>query len=68
MTEQQYTASSKSPDETVEEKVFDRFAQEGLLDAESLNALRRKLAAGALKAEDWKLAFENAIEREARTK
>ena len=68
MTEQQHTPSSKSPDETVEERVLDRFTQEALLDAESLKALRGKLAAGALKPEDWKLALENAIEREARTK
>lgn len=68
MTETQTQATAKTPDDLVEDKVLERYATDGLLDAEGINALKGRISAGSLSAEDWKLAFENAVERECKAK
>lgn len=68
MTETKTQVTAKTPDDLVEDKVLGRYATDGLLDAEGINALKGRLSAGSLTAEDWKLAFESAIEREGKAK
>jgi hypothetical protein len=59
-------AVGKTPDQIVEEKILARLEKEKLLDAQGLKAVRDKLGAGLLAEGDWKLSFENVLERRKR--
>ncbi len=48
----------KTPDEEVAERIVAEFRRAGLLSENGLRKLLPALAAGKMKVEDWKLAFE----------
>jgi hypothetical protein len=48
----------KKPDEQVSEQVVAAFQKEKLLQDDSLKGLAEKLAAGKMKANDWKMLFK----------
>lgn len=58
---------TRTPNERLAEIVADSLINAGLIQSARLEDLRRKLAAGAAKAEDWSHWIENA-QRSARRK
>jgi hypothetical protein len=48
----------KTPDEEVTERIIEKFRTAGLMSESGLKKLHPALAAGKLKAEDWKFFFE----------
>lgn len=54
-----------SPDGQVAQQIVAQLAQRGLISAKQAAALARGLAEGTLKATDWRLIAENALEAEA---
>lgn len=52
------------PDDIVAEKIVKRFVDTGLLPKVYANEAKRLLANGTVKAEDWRLLVEKAIELE----
>ncbi len=55
-----------SPDGQVAQQIVAQFTARGLISAAQVAALARGLADGTLKAADWRLIAENALEVEAR--
>jgi hypothetical protein len=55
-----------SPDGQVAQQIVAQFTARGLISAVQAAALARGLADGTLKAADWRLIAENALEVEAR--
>ena len=55
-----------SPDGEVAQQIVAQFTARGLISATQVAALARGLAEGTLKAVDWRLIAENALEMEAR--
>ena len=55
-----------SPDGEVAQQIMAQFSARGLISATQVAALARGLAEGTLKAVDWRLIAENALEMEAR--
>lgn len=51
-----------TPDETVADQIVRRLVAAGLLPPQYANQTRNQLATGALRAEDWRLLAEKAIE------
>jgi hypothetical protein len=47
-----------TPDEEVAERILNKLREARLLSENGLNRLKPHLAAGKLKAEDWKFIFE----------
>lgn len=60
------TPDSHAPNERLAEIVADALLKAGLVPSARLEDLKRKLAAGTAKAEDWSLWIESA-QRDART-
>lgn len=56
----------KTPDEVVAEQIVARFVATGLLPEQYGEQTREQLANGKLKAEDWRLLAEIALEWQAR--
>jgi hypothetical protein len=61
------TPDPRTPNERLAEIVADALISAGLIQSAGLEDLKRKLAAGAAKAEDWSHWIENAP-RSARRK
>ncbi|MCI0391184.1 MAG: hypothetical protein MOB07_20785 [Acidobacteria bacterium] len=61
------TPDPRTPNERLAEIVADALISAGLIQSARLEDLKRKLAAGAAKAEDWSHWIENA-RRSARRK
>jgi hypothetical protein len=55
-----------SPDGQVAQQIVAQFAERGLIGGAQAAALAHSLADGTLKAADWRLIAENALEMEAR--
>ena len=55
-----------SPDGEVAQRIVAQFTARRLISATQVAALARGLAEGTLKAADWQLIAENALEVEAR--
>ncbi len=53
-----------TPSEQLAEKIIERLISEKLVSETDGKKMFVNLAAGTLKAEDWRLPIENAIERE----
>lgn len=54
-----------SPDEQVAERIVAQLLAHGLIAPQQAEALRRDLAAGVLKAADWRQIAKNALNTEA---
>ncbi|HKC86932.1 MAG TPA: hypothetical protein VKG02_13195 [Blastocatellia bacterium] len=54
------TPDTRTPNERLAEIVADSLISAGLIQSSGLEDLKRKLAAGAAKAEDWRRWIENA--------
>jgi len=54
------TPDTGAPNERLAEIVADSLISAGLIQSSGLEDLKRKLAAGAAKAEDWRRWIENA--------
>ena len=54
------TPDTRTPNERLAEIVADALLSAGLIQSSGLEDLKRKLAAGAAKAEDWGRWIENA--------
>lgn len=52
------------PNQELAKKTIDRLVNEGLLSKKEGDKLLRRLAAGQLSQDDWKVAFENSSEKE----
>ena len=61
------TPDTRTPDERLAEIVADALLGAGLIQSSGLEDLKRKLAAGVAKAEDWSRWVENA-QRNSRRK
>ncbi len=55
-----------APDEQVAQRIVARLHKQGLVAPSQAGALQRSLAAGVLKAADWQMIAEQALEEEAR--
>ena len=56
-----------SPNEQVAQRIVARLLASGLIAASQAETVRRGLAAGTLKATDWRLLAEKALQMEARS-
>jgi hypothetical protein len=65
MDEQPNSEQALSPDAQVAQRIVEQMAACGLIAAVQAQQLRDGLAAGTLKAADWRLAAENALAKEA---
>jgi len=54
------TPDTRTPNERLAEIVADSLISAGLIQSSGLEDLKRKLAAGVAKAEDWRRWIENA--------
>lgn len=59
-------SQSSPPDEQVAQRIVAQLLAGGLIVPQQAEAVRRGLAAGTLKAADWRLLAENALQMEAR--
>lgn len=50
------------PDETVANQIITRFVAAGLLSQQDMTYAKAQLANGTLRAEDWRLLAEKALE------
>ncbi len=66
MDEQPNRIHDLSPDEQVAQQIASQLTARGLVRAAQATVLARGLADGTLKAADWRVLAENAIEVEAR--
>ncbi len=57
----------KTPSQTLAEKIIERLIREGLLTAEAAKTMLPKLTEGKLRAEDWRLPIELAVEMEPKS-
>lgn len=57
---------SLPPDEAVADRIVKRFVEAGLLPEPLVDAVRRGLAQGSLRDEDWRLYAERALEIDER--
>lgn len=55
-----------SPSDELAKKICDRLSNEGLLTLEDVKRFSEKLATGKVKAEDWRLAVEKAIDSKSK--
>ena len=55
-----------SPSQVLAQKIVDRLVQEKLLLNEDAKRVVAKLAEGSMEAEDWRLAFEKAMDKAAK--
>jgi hypothetical protein len=53
---------TSTPDQAVATQIVKRFLLQGLLQPVEANRVRERLAAGTMKAEDWRLCAEKALE------
>lgn len=58
------SAPPKTPSEKLAKRVADRLVKESLLSKKEAEKLLPKIAAGTVKTEDWRLAFEITHDRE----
>jgi hypothetical protein len=65
MDEQPNREQDLSPDGQVARRIVEQMVACGLIAASGAEQLRQGLAAGTLKAADWRLAAENALAQEA---
>jgi hypothetical protein len=61
------TSDTRTPNERLAEAVANALASAGLIQAARLEDLKRKLAAGSAKAEDWRHWIES-VQRSSRRK
>lgn len=55
-----------TPSQKLAAKIIDRLVSEKLLDAEAGKKLSPKLAAGKIRAEDWRLPIETSDKKEVK--
>ncbi|NNN05573.1 MAG: hypothetical protein HKL90_06700 [Elusimicrobia bacterium] len=60
------TQSDKTPDSLLTEEVIAGLLKEKLLPEKQLESLRAKIASGKMKAEDWQVMIELAVDAEAK--
>lgn len=60
------TTNNHGPDEIVAEKIITRLVKAGLISEQDSSRANIQLASGNLKAEDWRLLAEKALEFESR--
>lgn len=60
------SAVPRTPDEVLTEEVISRLRKEKLLPEKQLEALKSKIASGKMKAEDWLVMIELAVDAEAK--
>ena len=63
MSSNEATVLKKSPDEIVERRILDNLKNKGLAGDDIIKKLSGKMSKGVLKAEDWQLIFEVALEK-----
>lgn len=56
----------ETPSQILAAKTLERLCAEKLLTKEEMKKLLPKFTEGRVKAEDWRLAVENSIEKEAK--
>lgn len=56
---------AKTPDQIVEDSIIKSLQEKKLINDNELKKLKTKIAAGSLKADDWKLIFEMSVDKEA---
>lgn len=59
------TQETKTPDQIVEDSIIASLQEKKLIGDAELKKIQTKIAAGSLKAGDWKLIFEMSIDKEA---
>lgn len=52
-----------TPNEFVADQIISAFRKKGLLPEETIKDLKRKLVAGAISANDWKIMFEEEVRK-----
>lgn len=60
------TQSDKTPDSLLTEEVIASLRKEKLLPEKQLESLQAKIASGKMKAEDWQVMIELAVDTEAK--
>ena len=60
------STDNHNPDEIVAKTIITRLVKAGLISEQDSNRAHLQLASGTLKAEDWRLLAEKALELESR--